>query len=357
MRLAPTIRRTVSLLAALLLPVVTRAQPPASPTAAVRQPAPADSVPSDSWVRFYFATFDPAARAAGLTPLREVRLGPGEREVRLWTQVEIGVPKQLYRFVDRGGAVSGELIYYWGADPRGEGPGETMHDLMLYTLQGQCDRFAVAEDTGVCRTRFLREPAWGAILRAAEAEGLWTIPDPSTLPPDGIISLDGWTIVAELRDGPHYRTFRYNSPDAHPTWPSAARVQAIARELGAIDSLVAPSEVRRSYRGVTTGQYESAFRVCGDTVTWEFHDDLRRLARHAPARIRVTLPTTLTDTTAQEVPGRDTTAMYTVEVIGELTPEWLARQWGSEFPRVLQLSELRAAQLGVAADCGSARRR
>jgi hypothetical protein len=166
-----------------------------------------------------------------------------------------------------------------------------MHDLLLHTLQGRCDRFARTEDTGVCRARFHEAPAWEKVLRAAEADGLWSIPDPSTLPSDSVMVLDGWTIVAELRDGPRYRMFQYNSPERHPRWPSAAQVQSIARRLGGIDSLVAASSAQRVYRGVTTGRYGSAFRVCGDTATWEFHDDLRYLAQNAREGIRAQQPT------------------------------------------------------------------
>jgi hypothetical protein len=365
MRLPRSVRRTPAILAALLTPVVTHAQSPVpAPDSTTARQAPrarADSLLWDDWGSAYFADFDRAARAAGLTPLREMRLRPGEREVRLWTQVEIAVPKELYRFVDRGSAVRGELIYYWGADAPdttlGERPGETTHDLMRYTLQGSCNRFAVAEETGVCRARFRRAAPWRAVLRAAEAQGLWTIPDPSALPPDSVMVFDGWTLVAELRDGQRYRTFRYNSPEAHPRWPSAARVQTIARGLNAIDSLVPSSAVRRPQRGVTTGRSGAAFRVCGDTTTWEFRSDLRSLAKHASARIRATLPAALTDTTTRDATGGDTTMMYTVEVIGEVTPPWLARQWGSKFPRVLQVFELRAAQPGLAPDCRPGRLR
>jgi hypothetical protein len=290
-----------------------------------------------------------------------VRLRPGEREVRLWTQVEIAVPKQLYRFVDRGGAVRGDLVYYWGAaapdTALGERPGETTHDLMRYMLEGQCRGFAVAEDTGVCRARFRREPPWRAVLRAAEAESLWTIPDPSALPRDGVVGADGWTIVVELRDGPRYRTYRYNSPHVHPKWPPAAQVQRIARSLGAIDSLVAPSAVRRTYRGVTTGRYERAFRACGDTSAWEFHHDLRTLAKNAPPGVRAALPPDLADTTAGDSAGRDTTALYTVEVVGEPGPAWLARRWESKFSRVLEVFELRSVRPGMAPDCVPKRRR
>lgn len=336
------------------MPVALVAQT-ATATKATHRRAGADSVPSDGWVDIYFLSFDPAARAAGLVPLRELRLRPGEREVRIWTQVEIAVPKQLYRLVDRRGAVDGEMIYYWGdgeLDSPGEGrAGETMHDLMRYSLRGRCDRFAVAEKTGVCRARFRHEPPWSAVLRAAEAESLWTNPDPSALPPDDVMVFDGWTIVVELRDGAHYRTYRYNSPEAHPRWPSTARVQAIARGLVAIDSLVAPASVRRTYRGVTTGAWESAFEVCGDTATWQFQGELRHLASIAPADVRRTLPPSLSDTTLHDGAGRAPAELFTVEVDGELAPEWLSRRWESRFSRVLDVYVLRAAHLGVATDC------
>lgn len=247
------------------------------------------------------------------------------------------------------------MIRYWGAHPpdtaSGERAGETTDDLMRYKLRGQCDGFAVAEETGVCRALFVAPPAWDSVLRAMEAEGLWTIPDPSTLPTDGVMVFDGWTIVVELRDGARYRTYRYNSPDLHPSWPSAARVEAIARALGAIDAHLAPVAARQTYRGVTTGAYRSAFEVCGDTATWEFGSELRGLAANAPSSVRTTLPAGLTDTTARDSTGRREATRYTIEIEGELTPEWLARHWESRYARVLQPYRLRAARRGVAADC------
>ena len=76
----------------------------------------ADSIPKDSWVGIYFDHFDLVAKAAGLPLLRETPLRSGEREVRIWTQVEIGVPKYLYRFTERNGRVRGEEIEYWSID-------------------------------------------------------------------------------------------------------------------------------------------------------------------------------------------------------------------------------------------------
>jgi hypothetical protein len=156
---------------------------------------------------------------------------------------------------------------------------------------------------------------------------------------------DGWTIVVELRDGLHYRTYRYNSPDVHPAWPEAAQVQAVARTLRAIDSLEATPDVQRVYRGVTTGRYQSGFRSCDGGGEWEFHADLASLITHAPPGVRARLAPADTARTAGD------STRYVVEVTGTLTPEWLARRWESRFPRVLQVDQLRSVRPTGASEC------
>ena len=237
----------------------------------------ADSIPKDSWVGIYFNHFDLAAKAARLPLLRETPLRSGEREVRIWTQVEIGAPKHLYRFTERNGRVSGDQIEYWGVhSSTGERPAEPWDDLMMDSQRGRCAGSATSSEMATCRVRFKREPGWNAVLRDAGAHGLWTLPDPSALPPDHVVVLDGWTMVVELRDGERYRTYRYNNPESHTKWPSAAQAGEIARTLSGIDSLALPPDVWKTYRGITTGRYQSAFRSC-DGAEWEFHDDLRSL--------------------------------------------------------------------------------
>ncbi len=309
-----------------------------------------DSLPDLAPGSIYISGYDDVARAAGLQPLRLVRLGAGRREVRIWIGVAIAIPMQLYRFVDHGGRVTGELIYHWPASPPdtalGERPGETSHDLMLHILRGRCDRFAVAEETGICRARFTQTPDWSRVLRTAESHGLWTIPDQSTLPPDSIMVFDGWSIVVELRDANGYRSYRYDTPESHRKWPSAAQASEVANALGAIDSLLAPSDVNRVYRGVTTGRYRSAFRSCDGDNMWEFHSDLRALARNAPPRIRALFPDDSSGVASDS-------SLFYVEVFASLTPEWVARDWGSSFPRALDVMELRDARPWTGVECGA----
>lgn len=304
--------------------------------------------PSHDWPRRY----DRAAMAAGLVPLREAKLRPGEREVRIWTKVELSGAEELYRFTERDGRVHGELVYAWGAGPPdaslGERPGETYHDLMLYDLRGACEGFVVAFETGVCRARFRREPPWSRVLREAEANGLWTLLDQDSLPHTGFwISIDGWSMVVELRDGASYRAYHYHNPWSHPEWRSATLATAIARSLHAIDSLVTRPDVQRVYRGLTTGESGTAFRPCGGGgEAWEFHHDLRWMLRHAPSAVRASAPSSALDSTAHDGP------LFEVEVLGQLGPEWLAR-WrpDSKYARALQPIALRSVRVAGKEGC------
>jgi len=78
----------------------------------------------------------------------------------------------------------------------------------------------------------------------------------------------------------------------------------------------------KTYRGITTGVYLSEFVDCASGARWEFHNELRSLAEGSKVPFQ---------------PASDSTARYVVEVVGELTPEWLARRWNSKYTRVLQI--------------------
>ena len=296
--------------------------------------------------------YDHEAMAAGLVPLREARLRPGEREVRIWTKVELSGTVQLHRFTERDGRVRGEMVYAWDAGPPneslGERTGETYHDHMLYRLRGACEGFAVAFERGACRARFQREPPWNRVLRQAEANGVWTLVDQDTLPHTGFtITIDGWSMVVELRDGASYRAYHYHCPWVHPEWRSATLATAIARSLQAIDSLMTRPDVRKVYRGLTTGGYGTAFRPCAGGDAWEFDNELRWMLKRAPASVRASAPPSALDSTARNGP------LYEVEVLGELTPEWLAR-WrrDSRYARALLPVELRAVRVAGGEKCG-----
>lgn len=310
-------------------------------TRAARAPAPPTAEQEAMrkiWQSVYLPGFDSAAKSAGLSRLRTTALSRGQREIRIWIGGGIGYPQDLYRFVDAGGRVSGELVRYWHAEALGgsdERPGETFHDLMLYSQRGSCAGFAVRAGMGTCRGEFVRPPDWKAVLRRVEAEGLWTLPDESSLRHDGVAVMDGWGITVELRDGPRYRTYQYGNPDAHK-WPEAAKATQIARALDTVRTLLRPADAVRSYRGVTSGVHQSEFVDCATGERWQFYADLRSLAE----RNKVTF-----------VPAADSGARYLVEVVGELTPEWLARRWESPYPRVLQVFQLVAVQGSPSVAC------
>lgn len=283
------------------------------------------------WRRVYYPAFDSVAVSAGLSRLRSSALPEGHREVRIWVGGGFGGPEDLYRFVDDGGHVSGELVRYWGVTPADgldsleRRQGETSDDLVLYSLRGSCSRYATGARMNTCRADFTRSPDWRAVLSRAEAFGLWTLPDQWSLPYDGMQVTDGWSIVVELRDGSRYRAYHYSNPDARKPSPEAASAVAIRAALGAIDSLRKTPDVVRTYRGITTGAFHSEFVDCASGARWQFDNELGSLAERSNVSFQ---------------PASDSTARYVVEVVGELTPEWLARRWNSTYIRVLQTFQL-----------------
>lgn len=324
---------------ALLLAGVTTA-------AAGQRPAPAriDSATlasQPSWYEGYFESFDRAVAALDLVPLRDTHLARGEREVRVWTQVELGVPKRMVQVRDVGGRITGEGVFYWPAPvpnpSRGERPGQSLRDIVAYNHAGTCGPIRVRGEMAACRVRFVSAPDWRSILRDAEGAGLWTIPDPSALPNDGIMTLDGWTIAVELRTSDSYRAYRYNSPEAHPKWAPAAQAIKIAETFARADALLVPPDAEQRYRGVTRGSYGSAIKLCGGSTTWEFADDLATAAK----RQGVAMP----DSTGRVEPE------YYVELTGIASPEWSAKQSESKFARVLSAGRLHVVKLWTGGEC------
>jgi len=284
-------------------------------------------IPDATWVPIYFDTFDRAARAAGLTPLRNKNLPPGSREVRIWTGLAIGEPKRMYRFVIQDDTVGGEFIFHWGVDD------DRDHDLMIHSLDGACRGFTRRLGAGVCRAVFDTTPDWHGMYQEAKSAGLWTLPDPSALPDDSTMVWDGWIMTVELRVGDQYRTYQYDNPAARD-WPEADSALHVARSIRPVDSAMKSPYAQRVYRGVTTGKYREAFYLCESDSVWGFRASLSDLAEEA----ELVLPD----------PGPHG---YEVQVIGEATPEWLARKWESNFTKELQALVLKSVQPASKRQC------
>lgn len=173
------------------------------------------------------------AKAAGLVPLSEAPLAPGDREARIWLDRGLVNPFWMYRLVSRHGHATGEIVFYWF----GSQVADTGFDRGVRGWIGDsCDRFASVQDVRVCHGRFAHTPRWRTLLDSVSSMGLWTLPDPATLPRDHVMMLDGSIVRVELRDGDTFRSFDYAFPGRHPTWPSDARMAGILRTLDTVEA-------------------------------------------------------------------------------------------------------------------------
>jgi hypothetical protein len=281
-----------------------------------------------------------AAEAAGLVPLAEAALPPGTREARVWVSYAYFYPRYLYRVVEEDGASSGEVVLYWEIDEEvGADEADRSHADYVYFHSGRCGAFTRTPGFGTCRGLFARPPDWRGVLGRAGEAGLWTLPgnDP---PEVDFVMLDGWGFAVELRDGPAYRAYSYGNPDAYQGWAEGAAAVAVVDAVRALDSLLAQPDIRRVYRGATTGRYGAAFYPCGSAEVRELNGDLRGVTEHDPP---------------YEVVRTDT-AVHFAEVLGELSREGYGRtdDEGRPFDRLLYLREARAFRPWTAGACDEA---
>lgn len=233
-----TLRRGIIVVAWLSTSIVSfHARVLSAQTPGVPDSAQWAAIRNSVWQSVYYRTFDSVVISAKVSRLRSSALAKGHREVRIWVGGGLGSVQDVYRFVDERGHVSGELIQYRRVgqvdrvDSPGDRPGETDNDFMR-----SCSRFSTAARMSTCRADFARPPDWGAVLKRAEAAGLWTLPD-QWIPRDGTQVTDGWGMTVELRDGTRYRAYHYDNPELRGPSPENASAVAIRAALGAIDSL------------------------------------------------------------------------------------------------------------------------
>jgi hypothetical protein len=286
---------------------------------------------------------DSYTEAAGLRPLRVERLPPGTREIRVWVGGGLGWPQEFFRLVERGGQLSGEYILYWRLDNHDAvgADSATFAALIRYHQRGRCGRVGRGRYAEACRALFEKEPDWRAVWRAADSLGVWTLPDASTLPevvgPSGerIVSVDGWGITVELRDGSACRAWHYGNSDLKP-WPEAARATAFAATLRTVSVLVRRSAAERVYVGRVDVRADTLeFSPCTGDGPWLL---MGRVARLVGPRGGSGPPP----------------PSSRVEVRGTLAPEWVARDWWHvplHFRRTLEADSLLAVSPWRSEEC------
>jgi hypothetical protein len=257
--------RTLAILFALLAVLAPRKQAFSQSPGNLPWPPPRRNI--TQWI---LDTKDSITVAAGLTPLAMTQLPPGEQEIRLWIGEGIAAVEHFYRITRRDKHVSGDWFQAWSLGERGgaEAGEPDFNAVLIYSMAGQCRSVGRAGHAHACRVRFTGEPDWKGILERMELAELWTLPDESELPPDSIMVLDGWGMLVEIRDGSTYRVYHHGNPDAHQH-PVSQKAAEIAAALNSVDSLLAPAENRKRYRGLLVpGTSHSEFTPCGKVKPW-----------------------------------------------------------------------------------------
>jgi hypothetical protein len=157
--------------------------------------------------------FRRATAAAGLPPLRDAPLEPGEREVRIWPIEGLGGEELLVRVREHNGVVRGEAyrVYvdrHYRDDPTT--PEEWAQRM------GDCVHAGRAEDMAACRLRPAVEPDWKGLLAVLDRVDAWSFPAGADLQPDTFYRRDAMTLRVESRWDDGYHHYTYHRPHARP---------------------------------------------------------------------------------------------------------------------------------------------
>jgi hypothetical protein len=153
----------------------------------------------------YGFQYSDALKSARLTDLPAVRHAPGEREIRVWIGVSIGMPKQLYRLVKRDGIVKGEMIYHWEWTSNADsGAWAVDRRRLRATALEWCTNVNFEGETWTCRAKFLPEPKWDEVWSRLESSGIFGPHDYSLTKSQFYVQNDGIEFTVEYWNGRAY---------------------------------------------------------------------------------------------------------------------------------------------------------
>ena len=181
------------------------------------------------------------AALARMSLLREQRLPPGRREIRVWFAMASGAPDLLLRVASAGNAPSGELWAWWTL-PSGDGDrslagtGGELNARTRDSVEAMVDCTALFRAGGneACHLRLRQEPHWGTVLAQLDSLRAFSLPDQDSLPrADSLVRVvdqrrmaDNMMVTVEVLDGAVYRTYSYTNPRSLPR-AEAQRAAAI----------------------------------------------------------------------------------------------------------------------------------
>ena len=162
---------------------------------------------------------------AGLQPLASDTLPTDVREVRLWYRRAWYGTGSVLQIRARGDSVTGALIVFARSPmhPPGERP----------VRPRSCRPLGESSTLLACEAVFPAPVDWRAVLTDLEAYRVWTLPDPSTLPPLESVVTDGHGVLAEVRRGSCYHRYSYGNPDAYsiPEYRDAAGIMRVEADI------------------------------------------------------------------------------------------------------------------------------
>ena len=181
----------------------------------------------------YGLTYPKVLKSAHLVNFQFTRHEPGEREIRIWSGLSIGIPKQLYRVVYRNGVARGEVIYHWEWSFSVDSDvWKKWRSELRSTAPKWCDQIRFEDPVWTCRAKFATEPDWSNIWNEMEADGVFRPHDYSLTKSKYYIEADGMEFTVELWDGHAYHRWTPRPGNSPEELARGAALETFLSEIG-----------------------------------------------------------------------------------------------------------------------------
>lgn len=161
---------------------------------------------------YFVSTTDSVSKAANLPILRNIPIDDDLTEIRIWVGFGPLVIQDMYRIYKLdNGKLEGEYIWYFDV-PNDKWEPDEKKEFYTDTYE-YCDKINVFEETESCKVMLDHNTDWNEIYNKLNKLDIWNMPDNSEIPEykknSTIVTLDGSSIVVELKKKGYYRSFSH----------------------------------------------------------------------------------------------------------------------------------------------------
>jgi hypothetical protein len=188
-------------------------------------------IPETAWVEVFMPSIEKIEECGKFSNLKSQIDDKKLFEVRVWIGWGIGQPYQLYLVKSEGEKITGSQYIWWESDSWRYRRSVTQ---LVKKEYGCSSRIFRCGEARFCENLSSNSKKFEDIFKYMDKNGIWDLPDSTTLPPVNFTIFDSDSIILELRTPNSYRAIEYDYKLSSYPWPEASKLKSFILEITSI---------------------------------------------------------------------------------------------------------------------------